>query len=154
MGKNKNVPKQPRDLARKAIPPQATRARLLVPESGENFHVRWCRFDFGGPWCLSRPEGDLVQLMQRIKSLETKQSIHIFGTGDMYPGTDYYDLSRIPNQGAVKRLQELGFGDETRISRIRVTGAQRFYGFRRDPVFYAIFWDPLHEIYPSPKKHT
>lgn len=149
MGKKK-VP-QPRDIPRKAIPPLATRQRLLVPEPDGTFQVRWSKFDFDGPWCLSRPEGDVVQLMKRLKSFETQRPIHIFGTTDTYPGTDY-DATRIPNQAAVKRLQELGFSDETRISRLRIGGAPRFYGFRRDPVFYAIFWDPLHEIWPSPKK--
>jgi hypothetical protein len=44
--------------------------------------------------------------------------------------------------------------DEDQISRLRVTGRGRLYGFRRDERFYALWWDPEHAIYPSPKKHT
>lgn len=154
MGKNKNVPKQPRDLARKAIPPLATRQRVLVPEAEGNFHIRWSKFDFGGPWCLSHPAGDVVALMQRIKSLESMRPIDIFGTKKSYPGTDYPDIEQIPNAAALERLGELGFADETRISRIGLGNVPRLYGFRRDPAFYAIFYDPLHQIWPSSQKHT
>lgn len=44
--------------------------------------------------------------------------------------------------------------DETNISRLRINGEQRLYGFRRDPKFYVVFWDPEHKIWPSTLKHT
>ncbi|MDQ1010386.1 hypothetical protein QFZ82_004871 [Streptomyces sp. V4I23] len=51
------------------------------------------------------------------------------------------------------RLDELGFGDRTEIQRLRFTGKQRLYGFLVGNVF-VLWWDPEHEVYPSPLKHT
>jgi hypothetical protein len=44
--------------------------------------------------------------------------------------------------------------DEDQISRLRVTGRGRFYGFRRAERFYALWWDPEDAIWQSKKKRT
>ena len=47
-----------------------------------------------------------------------------------------------------------GHPDQTNISRLRCGGKPRLYGFRVDPEFYVVFWDPEHVIYPSLKRNT
>lgn len=102
---------------------------------------------------MSHPAGDIVDLMRRVKSFETMRPLEVFGTTKTFLGTDY-DVPHIPNSAALDRLSNIGFGDETQISALRIGGQPRLWGFRRDAEFYPVFWDPLHEIYPSPKKHT
>lgn len=65
-----------------------------------------------------------------------------------------YPIDKLPNRVAIDRLIELEYDDTDQISRLRVSGQGRLYGFRERERFYALWWDPQHEIYPSPKKHT
>ncbi|WP_416901337.1 hypothetical protein [Micromonospora echinospora] len=132
---------------RKAVPAVAANpTRGFTPVDQTLFRVRWNRFDFRGPWCLGASLADeLVNLHVRIREMESMTPHQVF-CGD--PGKDYGDPARLPNRDARFRLQELGFADETRISRLRINGPGRLYGFRRDPEFYAVFWDPKHEIWP------
>lgn len=68
------------------------------------------------------------------------------------PGKDYdVDQVIVPAQD---RLKQLGYEDEDRISRIQIDGPSRLYGIRRVNEFYALWWDPEHEICPSTKRHT
>jgi hypothetical protein len=60
----------------------------------------------------------------------------------------------LPNAEANDRLFELGYDDEDRISRIRVGGTGRLYGFRRNERFYALWWDPHPQIWPSKLRNT
>ncbi|AEA28953.1 hypothetical protein Psed_6885 (plasmid) [Pseudonocardia dioxanivorans CB1190] len=76
----------------------------------------------------------------------------VFSGGE--PGKDYPLSSGLPNAEANDRLFELGYDDEDRISRIRVSGTGRLYGFRRDERFYALWWDPHHQIWPSRLRNT
>lgn len=141
-------------LPPQTVPKRAAQPALLSPSPSGTFVVRWARFDFDGPWCLGLSDSTaIVDLMRRLKAFESMRPIDIFGTTKSYPGTDY-DVARVPNQDAVKRLSLLGFGDETRISRLQIGGLPRLYGFRRDPEFYAVFWDPKHVIWPPTLRHT
>jgi hypothetical protein len=115
--------------------------------------VQFGRFDIGSQWCLSKmTPTEMRTLLDRIRSIETMTVIEAFNYGEE-PGKDY-SIDDLPSRAARERLVELEYDDEDQISRLRVTGRGRLYGFRRDERFYALWWDPKHEIYPSPKKHT
>ncbi len=153
MGRNKQLPKRAATAdPRKAIPAAAGRAAaVLLPHVGK-LTVRWTKFDYEGPFCLSRSSIDtVVQMLKQAANMESMTVLEVF-RGDT--GKDYGDPERLPNSDAVTRIRELGFNDETNISTLRFSGRQRLYGFRRDNDFYAIFWDPEHEIWPTKLKHT
>lgn len=115
--------------------------------------VQFGRFDIGSSWCLSKitPDG-MKTLLARIRDIETMTITEAFNNRDE-PGKDY-SLDTLPSNEARERLVELEYDDEDQISRLRVTARGRLYGFRRGARFYALWWDPEHEIYPSLKKHT
>lgn len=140
--------------SRKAVPASAHRPPGFSPATPGLFTVRWTKFDFNGPWCLSRSDSAaIVNLMTRLCGMETMTPGEVFrpSTG---PGVDYGDPALLPNNSTYERLTELGLNDETNISRLRINGEQRLYGFRRDPEFYAVFWDPHHRIWPSKLRNT
>jgi hypothetical protein len=111
------------------------------------------RFDIDSQWCISKIRPDEMRtLFNRIRSIATMTVIEAFNYGDE-PGKDY-SIDDLPSRAARERLVELEYDDEDQISRLRVTGCGRLYGFRRDERFYALWWDPEHAIYPSRKKHT
>lgn len=136
------------DPPRKTVPAAAASPKAVVVAADQSlFRIRWTRFDYEGPWCIGvSPSVDIVNLMKRLQAMEHLSPLHVF-RGD--PGKDYGDPARLPNREARKRLDHLGLADETNISRLRISGPGRLYGFRRDPEFYAVFWDPKHEIWPS-----
>lgn len=55
---------------------------------------------------------------------------------------------------AGKRLRELTLEDNDYLLRLRFTGTQRVWGFRRGALFMVLWWDPQHKICPSRKKRT
>lgn len=75
------------------------------------------------------------------------------------PGNDegvVYSVAELPNRVATDRLIDLGYDDQDDIARLRINGKRRLYGFLPGggPDFYVLWWDPLHEIWPSTKRHT
>ena len=91
-------------------------------------------------------------LMKALANFETMTVGEVF-PGNGQPGKDY-DIEEIPTKEARDRLDTIGLADMTKISVLRLSGVQRLYGFRCENVFHVVWWDPLHEIWPSPKKHT
>jgi hypothetical protein len=57
------------------------------------------------------------------------------------------DAGGLPNRSAQRRLVELELDDLDRISRLRIGQRQRLYGVREGAHFYALWWDPQHEIW-------
>jgi hypothetical protein len=130
----------------KAVPPSAGAKRFEA--AGDNtLAIRWSRFDLHGPWCIgSSDAAEIVGLFEQLQSIEKMTPHEVFDGG--HPGKDY-DVPALPTRAARDRLGELGYTDETRISRLRVSGPGRLYGFRRQHEFYALWWDPAHQIWPS-----
>lgn len=52
------------------------------------------------------------------------------------------------------RLQEIGQADVDELFSLRLTGKQRIWGIRDRYALKILWWDPEHEVCPSPKKHT
>jgi hypothetical protein len=139
---------------RKAVPAGAAKPAGLLPAAPGLLAVRWTRFDFGGPWCIGRsPSEEIVKLMKFVQNLERLKPAEVFRP-DGSLGADYGDPACLPNEAAKARLRELSLIDETCISRIRMGSRRRLYGFRRDPEFYPVFWDPDHAIWPCRKRNT
>ncbi|HEY9390598.1 MAG TPA: hypothetical protein VIR27_12665 [Mycobacteriales bacterium] len=115
--------------------------------------IRFNRIDLGSRWCLTKisPE-DHLTLLSKVRELEKMTVNEVFFQTDGL-GTDY-DVVRLPTRYALDRLAELELDDEDKISRLRIAGKLRLYGFRQGTHFYALWWDPEHEIWPSSKKHT
>ncbi|RZK75279.1 MAG: hypothetical protein EOP28_00325 [Rhodococcus sp. (in: high G+C Gram-positive bacteria)] len=93
----------------------------------------------------------LLDLLQRLKSFESMRCSQLFA-----PGSEegkVYQVPDLPNKDALARLTELDLDDQTEIARLRISGKRRLYGFLHDggPDFYALWWDPEHEIWPSRK---
>ena len=150
--------RQPR-VAPQVRPPKDDRRTPLrkheftPPDPSGKVVVQFGRCDVGGPWCLSKlSTGELVTLLQRIAAFETMTVSEAFNARDE-PGKDY-PVSDLPSKEARERLVELEYDDEDRISRLRITGKGRLYGFRREERFYALWWDPEHEIWQSKKRNT
>ena len=153
MARKKKIPKsvgaRVPAAKRVKVPPAMRPTRPL----DETLIIRLNQLDLGGPFCLTKiTEQAHLDLLQHLRSWESMKVSEIFSSGEE-PGKDY-DVSSIPNKAARDRLVELRLDDRARISRLRPGGKPRLYGFRHEHEFYALWWDPEHEIYPSTKRRT
>ncbi len=55
---------------------------------------------------------------------------------------------------AQKKLRTQTSYDFDELWRFRFTGAQRLWGMKVGAMFYVLWWDPQHKIYPSKLRHT
>lgn len=53
---------------------------------------------------------------------------------------------------ARKRLISMKLDDVEEVVSLRLAGAERVWGLRQKGTLLLLWWDPLHEIYPTPKK--
>jgi hypothetical protein len=148
----KHVPS--RAVADRKVQPR--RSGYFPPEGDVGTRMSW-RFGFvdhEGPWSfeeVSAPE--FCSVLRKLRDLESMTVSEVF-SGSGQPGKDY-TISEIPNGAAYLRLEEMGLADMTKMSALRLGGESRLWGFRHDrSIFYIVWWDPRHEIWPSRKKHT
>ena len=107
--------------------------------------------DIGAPWCWSQMESDAAQnVYPRLGGFESMTWIQIQQAelGHPIPKDDPDLLADAP-----KRLEEIGKGDYDLYS-LRVTGAGRIWGIKVEDLFYVLWWDPAHAVYPYKLKHT
>ena len=113
---------------------------------------RFSAVDHDGDWAFDAiASDDLVDLSKKLGDFESMTMREIFYSGEE-PGKEY-DVHALPSR-ALKRLEEIGRDDETKLARLRLAGAVRLYGFLRRHVFHVLWWDPDHEVYPSKKRNT
>jgi hypothetical protein len=131
---------------RKAAPELAGRQGL--PEensSGDRLCWRFRHVDHDGPWGFGKVSTEtFCEILKKLASFESMTANEAFGGS---PGKDY-EVVEIPNREAIQRLEVLGLGDQTRISRFELQGKWRLYGFRSGNVFHVVWWDPKHAIWP------
>lgn len=52
------------------------------------------------------------------------------------------------------RLDELRQDEVEELFSVRIIGRERIWGIRAGAVLHLLWWDPYHQVCPSPKKHT
>ena len=55
---------------------------------------------------------------------------------------------------AQRRLVKIGKDEQAQLFSLRMTGEMRLWGIRDVAILPVLWWDPKHEVCPSPKKHT
>ena len=63
----------------------------------------------------------------------------------------YYDVSQICDE-AQYRLLEINRDDIDVLFRFRLSGPKRLYGIVQAHIFFVLWWDPAHKIYPVDKE--
>ena len=106
--------------------------------------------DLGGPWCWTALDRDgLRDVLGRLRDYESMTWAEIEGPS----GSHFVSLGSLARR-ARERLLEIGQDDVDALFSLRISGRQRVWGIRADRVLRFLWWDPIHEVCPSPKKHT
>ena len=126
----------------------------LPPSYGEC--PRWSlrRIDVdgcNGKWGWRRiPEGALWDMLSKLGHYETMTWGEIERNNKRDHSTEVHKLEK----PARHRLGEIGLGDEETLFRFRLSGTVRVWGRKHGHIFEVLWYDPDHEICPSPLRNT
>jgi hypothetical protein len=108
--------------------------------------------DMGGPWCWGvMDQQTFMRVLDRLRNLESMTWVEITNT----TGSHFIEMDKL-NKDAISRIADLKYDDIDELYSLRITGQERIFGIRygRDHVLRILWWDPKHQVCPSPKKHT
>lgn len=146
--KAKHVPKfDPRNKPNPAREPKIGES----PGGPANPVWRFSHMDWDGPWCPSKCEGAAVRkILERLSQFESMTWVQVkSGTGSHTVGAENI-VKEARQRLTARKLDE--WADH--LTSLRVCGAERLWGILRGGIFYALWWDPDHQIYPSEKRNT
>jgi hypothetical protein len=146
------VPRASREAPDPAGRKQPRKQPALLSDDDDRLVVQFGRIDLDSDWRLTKiTKADHRALLDRIASIE-QMTVHEVFSQDGRIGKDYpLNSASLPNKDAQRRLSDLQLDDLDRISQLRIGSRQRLYGQRVGARFYALWWDPHHEIWPSNK---
>lgn len=92
----------------------------------------------------------LSKFFCKIKKFESMRVQDMFSgrPGKCYP----FDDKLPPHLG--ERLENLGYEELSEIHCLRVGSKERIFGILEKNVFYVLWWDLEHRVWPSSKKRT
>ena len=127
-----------------------TKRTKIAPSAPVDQRPLWAfgRFDNAGDWCWSKiGESDAMLMVQRLKGYEGMTWTQI-----QQARHNHFIEPREIIPKAQRRLRDLGRGETDALFSMSLGGKIRLWGVRRDGVFFALWWDPNHEIYPTKPK--
>lgn len=90
----------------------------------------------------------IIDIQSRLASFETMIWSEIIG-----PNNHSISKKDICVE-AQKWLVQINQDDIDELFSLRLAGKERIFGILEGNVLRILWWDPSHQIYPSPKKHT
>lgn len=98
----------------------------------------------GEPWCWHALDAATTgELQIKLAQFESMTWQEIF-RGGSHP----IPISTLPPSSR-RRLEQLRLDDYEEIVSLRLSGAQRIWGFRTGNVLLLLWWDPHHEVFPT-----
>lgn len=112
---------------------------------------RFDYIDMHGPWGWLNIESkdELKGIMKKLNNFETMTWADIKRNNH-----SHQVLTASICKTARDRLVEIEKDDLEDIFSLRLNGTNRIWGKLEDGIFYIIWWDPGHKVYPSHLKHT
>ncbi len=107
-----------------------------------------CGGDFG--WNQATVE-DLQVIRDVLCNFETMTWSAIFL--DAKKQNHSCDVASLSSK-ARTRLLEIGMDDQDKLWSIRLSSKKRLWGILDRGIFYIVWWDPNHQVYPSTLKNT
>lgn len=106
--------------------------------------------DTEGRWGWHQMDSDTVwnDIHKKIISFESMTWVEIYkGGSHEVPITDLCPQAK-------RRLSEIKLDDIDDLFSLRLTGKKRIWGIKDRNIFKILWWDPNHEVCPSPKRYT
>ncbi len=115
--------------------------------SGSPLAWRFSGKDSGGPfsWSVLADGGKYKAVCERLHEFETKSWSEILESG-CHP----IEVSRL-SKDAKARLAEIERDDLDELMSFRIQGAERVWAVQERNIMRVLWWDPTHQVYPTPK---
>lgn len=139
-------------LPRSVLSPEETRAPRALPANPRARSPVWAFriVDLGGPWCWTVLDGrSLGEVLGRFRAFESMTWEQIDGPTGSH-AVEPWKLSK----PAQRRLREIHQDDASELFSLRITGRCRVWGILDEHILRILWWDPEHQVCPSPRKHT
>jgi hypothetical protein len=151
MGKNSHAKKTPKYAPGIHLAAGKEPKIGIAPDGPTHPAWRLAHIDWDGPWCPSKcKEAGVRQILERLAKFESMSWVQIkSNTGSHTVGAENI-IKKARQRLTEQKLDE--WADH--LTSLRMSGKERLWGFLRGGIFHALWWDPEHEVYPSPKKHT
>lgn len=142
----------------KANPYKPTAPRYSVnPDSYLAERPLWSfrRMDLSHPkWSIGKcPDvyGDIIEKLRAFEGMTWGEIIGASGGRSHGTNNHFNDVSSFC-KAARDRLIYLRMEDYDRLFSIRLSGTKRLYGILEQGVFFIVWYDPDHEVYPTQDK--
>lgn len=131
-------------------PPLGKNARAEeTPRDDLSPEFRTDKMDLDGQWGWKNfKSSDLQKFLEKLFELQkhTWQTLRENGSHPI-------KIADI-NPDAQKRLRIIKQDDLEVLYSLKITSIIRVWGIKEKNILWLLWWDPEHEIYPSPLKHT
>lgn len=153
-----DIPKHPSKQPRTARggAPLVERTPRALNNTHEDIQQRcpsWRFADLDAEWpsgVASLDVKNFRDLHAKLGALETQKLCEIWANG---AHNHEYAVEDLPRP-TLRRLEEICRDDETALHSLRLNGRFRVIGVLREHIFYVLWIDPEHEVWPSKPKHT
>lgn len=110
---------------------------------------RFSGADLAGPWPWEGAWPDSIgAIVKKLRDFETMQ--HHTGIKDYLSIVSPDKI--VPH--AFKRLQDIQKDDTEHLHAWHIKGKERLWCIVHEGIMCILWWDPEHEVYPTPKKNT
>jgi hypothetical protein len=138
------MPAKKKQAVIKEAPSLKKKPRIMGQPTLGDKHVVW-RFsgaDQAGPWGWGTAWPDSIgEIVRKLKEFETLNYLSIVS------------LDRIVPE-AFKRLRDINKDDTESLHGWHIKGKQRLWCIEHEGTMCVLWWDPEHQVYPTPKKYT
>ena len=141
---------------RKSQSRRTTKEKTVSPiptSDPENFTWDVSQIDEDGRWGWNKIKCSyfLKNVWGKMREFERKKWSEVLG-GD-HRWNHKIAVTELTSD-AQKRLKQLNYDDVGELISLRVTGKQRIWAIHIEQTAFVLWWDPKHEVRPTPLKHT
>lgn len=111
---------------------------------------KFSSIDWNGEWGWKKLSNEQWQsIIQKLQNFESMTWGEIEGTH-----SHLVQISDCPNPLVQKRLNELQLDDYNELFSLRLSAKERIFGILFNNILKLLWYDPEHQVWPAPKKHT
>lgn len=153
-GKSKHVAK-PSPAKLKEIPKPRRLSGVADAQDGRHPTWRLSLLDLkhAGNWSWQLTESDLHEIIQFLSQMERLKWTEVLAQMTSSKNGSHRKHHPMPADQlcaeAQERLQELHLDDFDELFRFRLGNKRRLWGILDEDVFYPVWWDAEHKVYPQ-----
>ena len=129
------------------------------PESSINENPVWKlgKIDFAGEWGFNNIDNGstLKNLHQKLKNFESMTWGEIEKKRGKSGKLNHFMTIDKISANAQERFEKIRLSEEyDTLYSFHLSGTERLWGIRENEIYYILWWDKHHTVYPVGKKHT